>query len=156
MFKEGLPPIINEETEILILGSLPGDISINKQQYYANSNNDFWKIMQTILNETIPPDYTSKIKILHKHHIGLWDVYHSCNRAGSMDKNIIDKEINDFNLLKEKFPKIKLICFNGKEAGLSEQTLQNNGFRTKILPSSSGANRRNQNQRINEWRTILK
>jgi hypoxanthine-DNA glycosylase len=155
MQKEGLSPIIDEDTQVLILGSLPGDISISKQQYYANSNNDFWKIMSAILNETIPKEYDAKIKILHKHHIGLWDVYHSCNRAGSMDVNIEDKELNDFNLIKKKYPKIRLICFNGKEAGLSTQTLQNLGFKTKALPSSSGANRRDQDQRIREWRSIL-
>jgi len=140
----------------LILGSLPSDISIHKQQYYANSSNDFWKILSIILNETMPKEYDVKIKMLYKHHIGLWDVYYSCKRLGSMDKNIMDKKLNDFNSLPTNYPKIRLVCFNGKEAGLSESILKNIGFKTKILPSSSGANRRNQNQRIQEWKLIKK
>jgi len=156
MFKEGFPPIIDDDTQVLILGSLPGDISISKQQYYANSNNDFWKIIGTILHEPMPTEYNARIKILHKHHIGLWDVYNSCIRASSMDESITDRELNDFNLIKNRYAKIRLICFNGKEAGLSERAIQTMGFKTRILPSSSGANRRNQDQRIREWESILK
>ena len=148
--------MIDENTKILILGSLPSDISISQQQYYANPNNDFWKILSIILNETMPNEYNTKIRILQNHHIGLWDIYYSSTRFGSMDKDIQEKKLNDPDLIKKKYPHIELICFNGKEAGLSEHIFQEKGFKTIILPSSSGANRRNQNKRLQEWSVIKK
>lgn len=66
-FKEGLEPWVDEHSEILILGSLPSDVSIRKQAYYQNkSKNSFWKLMHGLFGEG--PD--SK-KFLMKHHIAL-------------------------------------------------------------------------------------
>ena len=45
MKKRGFSPVLDENTEIMVLGSLPSDESILKQQYYANPGNDFWKLL---------------------------------------------------------------------------------------------------------------
>jgi hypoxanthine-DNA glycosylase len=81
MRKFGLNPVADRHTEILILGALPSDESLSKTQYYADSRNDFWKLMQEVLNErltTLP--YETRIQTLLEHRIGLWDVYSSCLR----------------------------------------------------------------------------
>lgn len=155
MIKKGLAPIIDENTRILILGSLPSDESIRKQQYYGNPGNDFWKLINEIIGEDITAlDYESKIQKLQEHKIGIWDVLFASERDGSMDLNINNEEINDFSNLKNVALNLQLVCFNGKKAGEYEQTIQGHGIETKVLPSSSGANRRYSDKRIVEWRSI--
>jgi hypoxanthine-DNA glycosylase len=154
MIKQGLKPIIDETTKILILGSLPGDESIEKQEYYAKKTNDFWKLLGEVLNEDFNTDYKTKLQLLNKHHIGLWDVFHQSYREGSLDNNIKDEMLNDFSKLKQQYPKIKLICLNGKKAGEHKKVFEELGYKTIVLPSSSGANRRV--DRIPEWEIITK
>jgi len=86
MRKTGLPLVVDENTEILILGTLPSDASLAAGQYYANPRNDFWGLIGAALNQNFGGlPYEDKIAILKTHHIGLWDAYHTCRRPGSMD-----------------------------------------------------------------------
>lgn len=154
--KFGLDPVVDEHTEILILGTLPSDESLSKAQYYAKPSNDFWKLLGAVLNERLTDvPYETKIRTLSARRIGLWDVYRNCVRPGSMDKDISEKELNDFEHLKAVAPRIRLVCFNGKEAGQSEELLRGLGHKTRILPSSSGANRGNQEERLRCWKSIV-
>ena len=156
MRKLRLDPVLDEHTEILILGTLPSDISLRRAKYYANPGNDFWKILGAVLNEELADaPYETRIQKLLQHRIGLWDVYHSCVRPGSMDKDIGENEPNDFAILKVTAPNLWLVCFNGKEAAQAEEVLCRLGYRTKLLPSSSGANRRNQDERFRCWKSIV-
>ena len=156
MWKYGLEPIITHDTEILILGSLPSDESIKQQRYYAKPNNDFWKLIgETIGKNLIGIDYKEKCRILTENKIGLWDVFHKCERAGSLDSDIKGGELNDFSRIKAAAPNIKLVCFNGKTAGESEKHFIEKGYKTKVLPSSSGANRINSEARLQEWKSII-
>ena len=73
--KKGLAPIINKQTEVVILGSLPSDESIALQQYYAHPGNDFWKLMSDVVGKDIyNADYATRIKVLKQKRIGLWDI----------------------------------------------------------------------------------
>lgn len=155
MRKFGLPPIIDDKTEILILGTLPSDVSLTKGHYYANPSNDFWKLIGQVLNQSLVTlSYDRRIKTLKNSGIGLWDIYHYCVRPGSMDKNITEQELNDFDALRTTCLQIGLVCFNGQKAGESEELLRSLGYVTLILPSSSGANRRNQEERLRCWNVI--
>lgn len=152
--KFGLAPVIDDKTEILILGTLPSDVSLAKRQYYANSNNDFWKIIGEVLKKNSEGlSYERRIEMLKAHGIGLWDIYHNCVRPGSMDNDIREQELNDFTTLKRIAPALRLVCFNGKKAGASEALLRDLGYLTLILPSSSGANRRNPSDRLRLWKS---
>lgn len=83
-FKEGLGPWVDEHSEILILGSLPSDVSLRERAYYQNkSKNSFWKLMHGLFGEG--PDCKG---FLMKHHIALWDCLSAANREGSLDSNI--------------------------------------------------------------------
>lgn len=65
MRKSGLPPVVSQNTEILILGTLPSDMSIAASQYYANPGNDFWKLIGAVLNQTFAGlSYGDKIEFL--------------------------------------------------------------------------------------------
>lgn len=82
MLNRGLPPVIAEHPKVLILGSMPGEESIRKQQYYANSRNLFWEIMGNIFDFDKNEEYEVKIEIIKKNKIALWDVIDKCNRKG--------------------------------------------------------------------------
>ena len=156
MKKSGLSSIIDSNTKVLILGSLPSDESIRQQKYYANPGNDFWKLISAAMGDDITGlDYDARIASLKEHGIGLWDVFGAGERKGSMDSGIKEEEVNDFSQLRSIAPNIRLVCFNGKKAGEGEHILKKLGFATKLLPSSSGANRRYSEKRILEWKSIF-
>jgi len=157
MIKQGFPAVVDNNTEILILGSLPGDVSLRKHQYYGHPGNDFWRLLGRSIGEGLQEmDYENRLKTLKLHRIGLWDVFKAGNREGSEDSKIKDEVINQFSILKEIAPKLRLICFNGKTSGRYEPILKKIGYETKVLPSSSGANRRFLKNRELEWESVFK
>jgi hypoxanthine-DNA glycosylase len=116
-FKKGLKPIIFEDTEILILGTMPGDESLKLNEYYSFANNSFWKIINRIYSPKVfLSDYQNKVALLKANKIGLWDVLLHCERKGSLDSNITEGLVNDFSSFLEKHKKIKAILFNGKDS----------------------------------------
>jgi hypoxanthine-DNA glycosylase len=154
--KSGLPPVVNEDTEILILGSLPSDMSLAAGQYYANPGNDFWKLVGAALGKNLDGlSYEGKLGLLKANRIGLWDAFHTGFRPGSMDGDITGQELNDFTVLKSTAPNVRLICFNGKGASDAEEVLERLGYQTRLLPSSSGANRRDRKGRRICWRAAF-
>jgi hypoxanthine-DNA glycosylase len=150
MNKKGLEPVYNENTEILILGSCPGDESIKQGKYYSSPNNQFWKLLSPILNIDLNNlEYKEKIDILLKNKIGLWDVMHNCVREGSLDYNIKSFEPNDFSTL--NISNLKLILFNGKKA-YENKDLVNLDIEKKLLSSSSGANSISFQEKLDLWK----
>lgn len=155
--KSGLPPVLDEHTEVLILGSMPSDQSLAKSEYYGNPSNDFWRIMADVLGCPELPNlpYKSKREVLLSRGIGLWDAYRCCERQGSMDGNISQQQANDFTLLRTEAPRLRLVCFNGGEAVSAEQQVRALGYATTALLSSSSANRKDMNLRLEQWRSAL-
>ena len=157
MKKQGFPPVVDENTEILILGSLPSDVSIRKHQYYGHPGNDFWRLLGSIIGEDLQSmNYQSRLETLKRNKVGLWDVFKAGKREGSEDTKIKDEEINQFSMLKDMTPNLKLVIFNGKKSGEYEPILRAMGYETKVLPSSSGANRRSLQSRKSEWDAAFK
>ena len=136
------PPIINNESKILILGSIPGVKSLEMQQYYAHPQNKFWKIIFELFNEKFTTDYDERIKILEKYHVALWDVIDTCERKGSLDSEIRNEEANKIEELLQNFPNIKAIFCNGQKSHKNLQKILGKKFRLPIivLPSTSPAN----------------
>jgi hypoxanthine-DNA glycosylase len=71
------------------------------EQYYANPGNDFWKLVGAALNQTFEGfSYEEKLGLLRDNRMGLWDAYQTCVRPGSMDSDITEQELTDFEALK--------------------------------------------------------
>ena len=154
--KSGLPPVVDENTEILIMGTLPGDKTLASGQYYADRRNYFWKLVGAVLNQNlVGSTYQDKISCLKANHIGIWDAYHSAFRPGSMDTDITEAELNDFTGLKELAPNLRLVGFNGKAAAGAKDSLVHLGYETCLLPSSSGGYRGDQEGRLACWKAAL-
>jgi len=142
---QGLPPIVGNQTRILILGSFPGVASLNAQQYYGHPQNHFWKILQALWPaRPLPASYAARCAWLLARGLGVWDVYASCEREGSLDSAIRNAQVNDFASLRTRCTALQLIVHNGgesyKHAKLVRSSLGVDHFPLIKLPSTSPAN----------------
>ena len=114
----GFPPIADNNSIILILGSMPSIRSLDAQQYYAHPRNSFWFIMARLFGDKAEMNYSEKKKLLLGNRIALWDVLNTCQRKGSLDSSIKNKSIvvNDFNGFFSDHPLIRAVFFNGSRA----------------------------------------
>ncbi|MBS7231532.1 DNA-deoxyinosine glycosylase [Flavobacterium psychroterrae] len=142
MYKEALPPLINNSSRILILGTMPGDQSIAKQEYYGNKGNHFWRIMFTIFNQDYSLLYDDRKDLLKAHKVALWNVLANCMRIGSSDSKIKDEKVNDFESFHLQYPDIKYIFFESKSASKYYQKYvkPREDISYFIMPSTSGLN----------------
>ncbi|MCK5686709.1 DNA-deoxyinosine glycosylase [bacterium] len=125
-------PVVDKNSKVLILGSMPGVDSLKKLQYYGHSRNSFWYIIFSLTHTEFSTDYNLRKKCLLKNRIAVWDVMKSCNRKGSLDSAIKKNSIitNNFKTFFEKYPLINNVFFNGATA--------QNEFNRKVLPEISG------------------
>lgn len=148
------PYFINDSTEILILGTMPGLASIEKKEYYAHKRNHFWKIIYSLFdNLPVSENFEDKIKVLQANKIGLWDVLENCERKGSLDINIRNHKENDFEALFQEFPLIVKIIFNGKESHryFLKKFGQIEGITYYVMPSTSPANTMSFEKKLEIW-----
>jgi hypoxanthine-DNA glycosylase len=157
--KKSFSPLVSDNTEILILGTMPGDRSLQLGEYYAHPRNRFWKIIATITGDNLPSTYEKKKKLLTKHKVGLWDITEAADREGSLDTNITNAIPNDIDSFLKAYKKIKLIGFNGgKSAALfAKFFVQKPNIIYLNLPSTSPANTGIDFEQIcKEWKRIMK
>lgn len=117
----GLPPVVSDHTVVLILGSFPGAASLRAGQYYDHPQNQFWKILQALwpqhpLPPAGPAGYAARCDWLLARGLGVWDVYASCERDGSLDTSIRNAQVNDFARLHGRCPQLAAIAHNGGES----------------------------------------
>ncbi len=140
----GLPPLVSSRTRLLILGSFPSAASLAAQQYYGHPQNQFWKILQAIWHSspigTGASSYQSRSDWLLSRRLGLWDVYASCEREGSLDSAIRQPVVNDFAALKRLCPALQAIAHNGGESFKYSRRTMLTGLPVYKLPSTSPAN----------------
>jgi hypoxanthine-DNA glycosylase len=154
-------PIIDHQSKVLILGTMPSVQSLDKGQYYANPRNHFWPIIYEIFQEQPETDYQRKIELLKRNKIALWDVLDCCTREGSLDTDIKNEKPNDIIGLLEKYLNIRYIILNGTKAhslfkkhigfSLSDE------IKFKQLPSTSptpGKNVKTYSEKLEEWAIV--
>lgn len=109
----GLPPIFDENSKVLVLGTFPSEESRATGQYYSTKNNRFWKEIAKYAGVDLPSSYDDRVKLLKQQRIAVWDLIESCKIVDSDDKTIQDEKYNDL----EGFLKntnIDLLILNGK------------------------------------------
>jgi hypoxanthine-DNA glycosylase len=144
----GFLPVATVDARMLILGSLPGPMSLQKQQYYAQPRNAFWLIMGELFGASPDLAYGKRLATLKASRIALWDVCHSAERAGALDADIRHESVvaNDFVAFFRKHPRIQCIFFNGQTAAalyrklvLTELPESLQQIPREVLPSTSPA-----------------
>jgi hypoxanthine-DNA glycosylase len=138
---QGLAPVVNRRTRLLVLGSFPGTASLAARRYYAHPRNLFWALWGELLELPLPAmGYAQRLASLRRHGVGLWDVYATCRREGSLDAAIRQAQRNDLPELRERLPLLRAIAHNGAESAKAVRWTAELGVRVYCLPSSSPAN----------------
>ncbi|MDZ7867462.1 DNA-deoxyinosine glycosylase [Acidovorax sp.] len=139
----GLPAVVSASTIVLVLGSFPGAASLRAQQYYGHPQNHFWRILQALWPQHPlpgPASYALRCEWLLARGLGLWDVYASCEREGSLDADIRHAVVNDFASLRAVAPRLAAIAHNGGESFKHAARTAALGVPVYKLPSTSPAN----------------
>ena len=138
---QGLAPVVAADTRLLVLGSFPGVASLQAQQYYGHPRNHFWPLVGTILGiDLIALPYADRLAAVLQRGLGIWDVYASCEREGSLDQAIRLAVHNDFEALRRTAPALHHVAHNGAESARARRHLQALGYAVHRLPSTSPAN----------------
>ena len=156
-------PVIGVNPRLIILGSMPGVVSLQQIQYYANPRNAFWRIMADIFGIEAEASYQTRLEQISAHPVILWDSLRACVRPGSLDAKIDSHsaEANDIAGLLERFPAVQAIIFNGaaSEKFFRQLVLPTlpPGTQPDLLrmPSTSPANAgMNFDDKLNAWREM--
>lgn len=125
-------PVASPDARVLILGSMPGRISLSQRQYYAHPHNLFWPIMGELFGAGPQLPYGERLRILQANGVALWDVLKQCYRESALDSDIVEASIiaNDFTNFFARHTEIRRIYFNGAKA--------QQAFRRYVLPGLSG------------------
>jgi hypoxanthine-DNA glycosylase len=129
MHSQGFPPIARDDARVLILGSLPGQESLRRREYYAQPRNAFWPIMGALFGAGPRLPYAARARRLAASGIALWDVCAAAVRAGSLDASIVAGSVvaNDLAAFLAHHPRVGLVCFNGRTAAAL--------YRRHVLPT---------------------
>lgn len=153
-----LPPIFNEDSTVLILGTMPSPVSRRQAFYYANPQNRFWRVLCAVLQEGYTEDNKARRALCLSHRIALWDIIKSCTIEGASDSSIRNAVPNDISSLIGK-TRIRAVFTTGKTAGrlYTRFCEDKTGIKAVVLPSPSGANCAVSLERLIEsYREILK
>jgi hypoxanthine-DNA glycosylase len=154
----GLPPIIDDDARLLILGNMPSVMSLAAQEYYANPRNAFWRITGEIFGFAADDPYDQRTATLRRHGVAVWDVLESCRRVGSLDSAVEPDSMvaNDFGKLFDEYPRITRVLFNGAAAEKNFNRLIRLGqdLPYRRLPSTSPAQTMRYEDKLAAWRVI--
>lgn len=137
----GLAPVLTRDTRLLVLGSFPGVASLQAQQYYGHPRNHFWRLLSALWGiDLMTASYEQRLAEVRRRGLGLWDIYASCRREGSLDQAIEEAEYNDLASLRERAPTLQLVAHNGGESARAMRHVASLGYAVLRLPSTSPAN----------------
>lgn len=155
----GLPALMAGNTRMLVLGSFPGVTSLARQQYYAHPQNAFWRLLQALWPDSPMASaerYQQRVGWLLDKGLGLWDVYASCERQGSLDTAIREPQVNDLAALQRRCPQLRLIAHNGGESFRHARFTRTLGLPVYRLPSTSPANASwSFERKLAAWREVV-
>ena len=139
--KIGFPPVYDENSRVLILGSFPSVKSRQIEFYYGNKQNRFWKMLCGYFQESIPETVDGKREFLYRNRIALWDMVVACEIDGSSDASIKNAEIADLSKVLDG-AKIEKILLNGTLSYNLFLESYNGAIPYTKMPSTSPANPR--------------
>jgi TDG/mug DNA glycosylase family protein len=114
--KRSFPPVVDAQARVLVLGTLPGEESLRRGEYYAHPRNLFWPIIFALFGEAPSLNYRERLTFLTAHRIAVWDVCELGEREGSADTTIRLEQPNAIDRLLDEHPLIRAVAFNGTTA----------------------------------------
>jgi hypoxanthine-DNA glycosylase len=154
---DGFEPVVDEHTRLLVLGSFPGVASLQAQQYYGHPRNHFWPILSALWQIDLrAASYPERLAEVRARGLGIWDVYASCEREGSLDSAIENARLNDLASLKRRAPRLEAIAHNGGESARAMRHTRALGLPVHRLPSTSPANASwSFERKLAAWRAVF-
>jgi len=134
------PPVFDERSRVLILGTIPSPKSRERGFYYMHPQNRFWKMICAVLAEDIPPDVEGRRELCLRHGVALWDVLESCDISGAEDSSIKNAVPNDLRRIIDNC-NIRAVFTTGKKAHALYARYFADLPSDICLPSTSPANR---------------
>ena len=153
----GLAPVIGPRSRLVVLGSFPGVASLRAQQYYGHPRNQFWPILSALWDvDLVALGYEQRMDEVRRRGVGIWDVYASCLRQGSLDSAIEAAQLNDFAELRRLAPRLEAIAHNGGESARAMRHTASFGLPVYRLPSTSPANASwSFDRKVAAWRAVF-
>jgi len=133
--------VVDDRTRLLVCGSLPGEASLRAERYYAHPLNQFWRLLEAVLEEPLAAlDYAERLAVLLRRGVGLWDTVATARREGSLDQSLREVDRNPLADLVGRLPLLGAVAFNGATAAkLGRRELAGSALTLVDLPSSSPA-----------------
>ncbi len=152
-----IPPLYDENSKILILGSFPSVKSREVQFFYGHPQNRFWRVLSALTGEECPVVTEDKKTFLKRNGIAVWDVIKSCDITGSSDSSIKNAVPNDLSEIFETADIKKVFCNGTTSYKLYKRYMEKETGRTaELLPSTSPANAAYKiDDLIREWKKIM-
>jgi hypoxanthine-DNA glycosylase len=153
----GLAPVVAEHTRVLVLGSFPSQASLAAGQYYAHPRNQFWTILSALWDTDLRTlSYAQRLDEVRRRGLGIWDVYASCRREGSLDSAIEAAQPNDLAGLVRRLPQLRAIAHNGGESARAMALTRTLVAQVVRLPSTSPANASwSLERKLQAWRALF-
>ena len=159
-------PIAHENCSVLILGTMPGNQSLEQKKYYGHPDNIFWDVIVRVLMPSVTEQeidkltYADKEKLLLQNDIALWDVLQYCSRSGNLDSKIRNEIKNDFETFFARHSKIKRIIFNGQKAekyfdSCFKHLIEQYDITKVVFPSTSSSHSLNAFKKLRQWRATI-
>jgi hypoxanthine-DNA glycosylase len=148
-------PIVGEQPQILILGTMPSVKSLEYEEYYGYGRNQFWRIMGDLFGFERDDDYELRKIRITENGIAVWDVISSCERKGSLDKDIKNAEYNDIiGFIKGHPSIIKVVLNGGKARDIYKKRFEPylSDIETIALYSTSPANAISYERKFGQWK----
>lgn len=151
-------PIFDENSRVLVLGTMASPASLREGMYYGHPQNAFWRILSDITGDVLPRSNEEKRAFLLRHQIALWDTLRSCEREGALDADIRNRTPNDVRSLLVRCASIRAVFLNGSAALQFYKRYHAQSISLPFfgLPSTSPANARmNYPVKREKWMAIL-
>ena len=156
MIAHPFPPLYNEESRVLILGSFPSVKSREQAFFYGHPQNRFWKVLAGVFGQEVPATIPQKRAFLLRNGVALWDVIASCEIVGSADSSIKNAVPNDLRPILEHSKVTRIFVNGGTAKRLYDRHIEPlTGIPATALPSTSPANAAWSVERLTEaWKII--
>ena len=138
-----IPPLYDESSRILILGSFPSVKSREAMFFYGHPQNRFWPVLAAVLGCERPTTIEEKKRLALTHHIALWDTIASCEIEGSSDSSIRAVVPTDLTPILQGAEIRQIFCNGGTSYDSYNRYCRAAAGREAVkLPSTSPANAR--------------
>ncbi len=151
------PPLFDENSRTLILGSFPSVKSREAMFFYGHPQNRFWKVLSELFGEKLPESISEKRELVLRNNLALWDSIKSCTITGSSDSSVKNVVPNDITGIISNSKIGRIFCNGALSYKMyTKYILPVTGIEAVKLPSTSPANAAYSLERlVSEWKVIL-